>query len=658
MNNNITNFATKRLLRDYNELVNQPIDNTFAAPEENNIFKWHVILCPISGPYNGISLHLTMTFPNDYPKMPPNVQVSSYLKHPNVFGSYICLDMLKDPEQTGLYVGWTSCYSAHSVLLQLQSFLFDENVPQGGDYKIHNIVSPNEIKQIREAAGNFHCENCPLRIKVSNNNNNNNIQNTNQNSVFGGKFNDNDFPSLDKKKDIKNIPVIKNVPIIISNDSTTKDKVVTKELCISNPNIDSIHYFKKMGSGPLIHLLAFLPTFMDIYHLAKTCKFFKEFTVKHQIIERRELTCFHTKKTFNDNEIILGIGLDVIRFPNSNKINQIQCFIDPISYYAFNDLNVRLSVWKEKFEYFLPLILTKDHAEHAKTIFFKSLRQIHLTNSNEQTMILDVISKMMNSMIVMLMRDEISMMISEKSLMGFCQFHYMLLYYADKYPLIIEKIEAIVSNFLRDPNQRTKDKIPDLGCFIVLLTLSKTTWQEIIEPLFLEVCERNVRWIIRKNPELDKIDNHPINMERIRNTYQASIVSYRLLMFQTYFITHVSRPENQSWKDMLLHYNKTLGTPSIKSKLAMNEYCKKIMKINNYSDFFKIIGLKELSNQNLTKALNNAIVNSRKKGYNDQVNSNGTYNNSRFRNNNNNANGFRNNNNSGLRNNNNGGFRN
>ena len=64
------------------------------------------------------------------------------IPHPNVFEEYnydswtpivdrywVCLNMLRDPDQ-GKYSGWTSAYSVQSILVQLQTFLMAENIPQ------------------------------------------------------------------------------------------------------------------------------------------------------------------------------------------------------------------------------------------------------------------------------------------------------------------------------------------------------------------------------------------------------------------------------------------------------------------------------------------------------------------------------------------------
>lgn len=48
------------------------------------------------------------------------------IPHPNVFGRTLCLDMLQPKKKdSGWYDGWSSAYTVESILIQLQSFLFE-----------------------------------------------------------------------------------------------------------------------------------------------------------------------------------------------------------------------------------------------------------------------------------------------------------------------------------------------------------------------------------------------------------------------------------------------------------------------------------------------------------------------------------------------------
>ena len=51
-------------------------------------------------------------------------------EHPNVFGGWVCLDLLKEYAM-GPYQGWSACYDLPAILLQLYDFLLvDDKVDQ------------------------------------------------------------------------------------------------------------------------------------------------------------------------------------------------------------------------------------------------------------------------------------------------------------------------------------------------------------------------------------------------------------------------------------------------------------------------------------------------------------------------------------------------
>ena len=109
--------ARQRLQRDLIEVMrNRNFLPTIAAqPMENDIFEWH---CNIlgSGPYyEGLVLHVVLTFPRNYPHHSPKARLCTPIPHKNVFGSYICLDMLNnqwipdswEDHHSDQYTGWT-----------------------------------------------------------------------------------------------------------------------------------------------------------------------------------------------------------------------------------------------------------------------------------------------------------------------------------------------------------------------------------------------------------------------------------------------------------------------------------------------------------------------------------------------------------------------
>eukprot|EP01090_Pellita_catalonica_P001542 TRINITY_DN11301_c0_g1_i2.p1 TRINITY_DN11301_c0_g1~~TRINITY_DN11301_c0_g1_i2.p1 ORF type:complete len:1221 (-),score=297.78 TRINITY_DN11301_c0_g1_i2:66-3446(-) len=117
-------------MKDFVEIRRNALPTLNARPMKDNIFEWHANMVAASDTlWGGLIFHLIMEFPYDYPFSPPKVIMCNQIDHPNIFGKYICLDMLEqggwstDEQKQKRNVGWTTCYSVQSILVQLQSFL-------------------------------------------------------------------------------------------------------------------------------------------------------------------------------------------------------------------------------------------------------------------------------------------------------------------------------------------------------------------------------------------------------------------------------------------------------------------------------------------------------------------------------------------------------
>jgi len=96
------------------------------------------------------------------------------IPHPNVFGRNICLDMLQKSKSSSAegFEGWTSAYTVQSVLLQLQSFLFeapaDAAILQDESFSVSEVMSKRnehrtKYKKAVEEANAFKCTECSHR---------------------------------------------------------------------------------------------------------------------------------------------------------------------------------------------------------------------------------------------------------------------------------------------------------------------------------------------------------------------------------------------------------------------------------------------------------------------------------------------------------------
>ena len=127
--------AVSRLMRDLKEWerCKKEFPCIEACPLDDNIMEWHCNICPDSGDFKNIVFHLIINFDETYPTLAPDVELCTPIPHPNVFGEWICLDMLKR-DDSGKYKGWTAAYSVTSILMQLQSFLFEQKTIDQMDY--------------------------------------------------------------------------------------------------------------------------------------------------------------------------------------------------------------------------------------------------------------------------------------------------------------------------------------------------------------------------------------------------------------------------------------------------------------------------------------------------------------------------------------------
>jgi len=115
-----------------------------------------------------------------------------------------------------------------------------------------------------------------------------------------------------------------------------------------------------------------------------------------------DMTCFHMKTSFKD--CVLGLPIDFSTNPRTHKVDYISTTLDYLSLEAY-DSGVRKSQWNESFQELLPLYLTADHFQRAKSRFEATIFKLspHWPSDGfEPGMVLEVIPKLMNTMIVLL----------------------------------------------------------------------------------------------------------------------------------------------------------------------------------------------------------------------------------------------------------------
>ena len=618
-------YATKRLFKDWKELEHSKEEGfltTVSALPTSDIFLWHCNLRPGDGPYTGISFHLILRFPESYPHDPPDVELCTWVSHPNVYnwrdqGYSLCLDMIQKWHTGTPYTGWTSAYSVLSLLLQIQSFLFAENIPQ--DYGGTEKANANERERergIREAK-NFKYG--PITTHEGN-------------QIF--HTHGHPWPPLPQKADVAHKDISRGILTIAS----------------ASPEFPA---HKHLPSELYVRIFSYLDA-KGLIQAQNVCSRWREVVLCYNLFERSQIMCFHTKAKIDDPDTILGIGLKVQYYPDGKMLQAASSPLDILSKQAFFNENVRTGVWgglNDTFSCFLPLVLNQSHATMSvdlmeETIYHVMARcdilsrqknQKHGRQSSCQVkghetevisdsthfhplMAFHLLATLMNSMVVELMNSaeegsRVSLFASEKALEGYCSFHHMLLFFAQRYPMIRDYAEKQVRRFLSAYYYRHKRQVPNLGILLVCLTLSRTGWDSLRKPFVMESFDRNVLWLLRKEPRLERGDI--LSADRLSWTFEGAKTSLRLLMFQTYFMSRIGRPKGMLGTPSIVldRYNKQLGKPSPDQKHDLQVASKEILAVTTWPQFFQYIRGPIPSSSRLVEILKDAIANSLRKRY-------------------------------------------
>eukprot|EP01084_Bolivina_argentea_P254615 428081_1 len=397
--------AKKRILRDLREwkLYENELNYISAEPLENNIFIWH---CNMHFSFHNIVFHFIIKLPDNYPYNPPRIYICTKLKHSNVSksteGYSICLDMLESSTRNIPYHGWTCAYSIFSVLFQLQSFLCDvENQKK---------YTKKDIDLMLRQSQSFECKKC-------------------------GHSAAKPFPSI-KSGSKSNIKPKENKQ---SEQSDTLQTNINKTSSVGE-NI----WYDMLYVVIEEKIISFLAV-SELFIFSRVSKHFKDLVNNTNSIQMHRFSCWYhridlrsakllsnqknsnkyvinKKKKINIldgydmnvlNKFVLGYGIEPKFYGNvdrNNKLNfnrlqSCETTFDLLSYDAFDNWDVRTTVWKEKtFSHYIPIYINKKHGEKSLKILEKCCVAIFGKHKSfEPFMAVHLICTIMNSLVVKMM---------------------------------------------------------------------------------------------------------------------------------------------------------------------------------------------------------------------------------------------------------------
>ena len=134
-------ISMKRIERDIAEITKNPMKGIGIVKYEDDFMKYIVNIKLLNGIYEGYCLQLLLTFSEYYPVKPPKILIFPNQEFGNSYHHHIfydkdgfkkfCFDLLDNDFMNinEVNTGWNPSYTISSLLLQVQNFLSDPDLP-------------------------------------------------------------------------------------------------------------------------------------------------------------------------------------------------------------------------------------------------------------------------------------------------------------------------------------------------------------------------------------------------------------------------------------------------------------------------------------------------------------------------------------------------
>ena len=160
-------LSLKRIIRDLKEITKSPIEGIGIVSIDNDPMKYVVNMCLMSGIYEGYCIQLLLIFSDNYPSKPPKIlifpgQLFNEEYHHHIFKDFskdennlnykkFCFDLLDNDflSTSEEKTGWNPSYSISTILLQVQNFLCNPDLPE------NLLPDKNKIEKLIKSMDNY-----------------------------------------------------------------------------------------------------------------------------------------------------------------------------------------------------------------------------------------------------------------------------------------------------------------------------------------------------------------------------------------------------------------------------------------------------------------------------------------------------------------------
>lgn len=131
----MTTPAAILLGKQLKELQKNPVEGiSVGLVDDSNLFEWQIMLVgPPETFYEGGMFNAIMTFPKNYPDLPPKLRFTSQVWHPNIYDDgEVCISILHPPGEDKYGYErpeerWLPVHTVETILLSVISMLSDPN---------------------------------------------------------------------------------------------------------------------------------------------------------------------------------------------------------------------------------------------------------------------------------------------------------------------------------------------------------------------------------------------------------------------------------------------------------------------------------------------------------------------------------------------------
>jgi ubiquitin-conjugating enzyme E2 G1 len=147
--------ALRHVMARFREYNKDPIDGFFCEPSDD-VLKWKfTLLGPHNTPFEGEVLKGTITFPTNFPNVPPVIQFTSQIYHPNIYiDGKVCMSILHDTREENFYdrpeEKWLPVHTIQSLVLSMLLIIQEPNLESPANLEAAKLMRDDKIQYYRK----------------------------------------------------------------------------------------------------------------------------------------------------------------------------------------------------------------------------------------------------------------------------------------------------------------------------------------------------------------------------------------------------------------------------------------------------------------------------------------------------------------------------